>query len=194
MHVGGRHRCAEKVIRVDGELHFFANGGETLRALHADFELRLLVFRNFKIAARFRFAERRRDVIGAQRRFVSDVQLAAETAAGGKRQLLLENFAVVWIFDRDVDRFAVDEFVTVASPVSQNAFEENLLRRPVDRTIGVDVTGQLLAGERVVFAAFAAEIERLDIGDHEVVPVVRHDQIGVLRRGRGIDVFRGLIG
>ncbi len=145
MHVCVRHWGTEKVIRADGELHFFADGGEILRALHADFELRLLVFLNFKIAARLRFADRGRDVIAPQRRFVGDVEVAAETAARGKRQLLFKDFAVVWIFDRNVDRFAIDEFVAVAPPVPQNTFEENLLRWPVDRPIGVDVTSQIIA-------------------------------------------------
>ena len=163
MHVGIGDRGAEEIIGGDRELHFFTDGGKVFRAFDRHFEFRLLVFLNFEVATRFCVANAGGDVIATQRRFISDIQVAAECAARGKRQILLENFPVVRIFDNDVDGFFVEQLITIASPLPEDAFEIDFLRRSIDGTIGVDVTGQVLAGKNVILAAFAAEVERLDV-------------------------------
>ena len=84
MHVSIRDWCAEEVIRVHSEANLFANGSKFLRTFDGDFEFRLFVFLNFEITAGFRFADRRGDVVATKRRFVSDIQFAAERAARGK--------------------------------------------------------------------------------------------------------------
>ena len=81
MNVGICHRRAEEIIGGDRELHLLADGGKLFRAFDRYFEFRLLVFLNFEVATRFRVANRGRDVVVAERRFVGEVYVAAETAA-----------------------------------------------------------------------------------------------------------------
>ena len=64
----------------------------------------------------------------------------------------------------------------------QDAFEIDFLRRAIDWTIGVDVAGDVLARESIVFAALTAEIERFNVGNDEVVALARHDQVCALIR------------
>ena len=73
VNVGVSDRRAEKVIRVDRKLNFLADGGKLLRRLNGDFELGFLVFLNLEIATGADFANRRSDVVAAERRFVTYV-------------------------------------------------------------------------------------------------------------------------
>ena len=149
-----------------------------LKRFDRHFVLGLFMFLNFEVAARRCFTNLRRDVVATQRRFVGDINFAAERTAGRQRQFFLENLSAVRIFDRNSDSFFVEQLVTFASPLSQDAFEVNLLRRSIDGPVGVDVARQVLARKQVHVAAFATEIE-VDVRDDKVVAVTRHNQIRV---------------
>ena len=81
MYVGVGNRRAEEIIGRDRELYFLADGGKVFRAFDRHFEFRFLVFLNLEIASRFRVANRGRDVVVAERHFIGEVYVAAETAA-----------------------------------------------------------------------------------------------------------------
>src|SRR6185369_12495097 len=132
-----------------------------------------------KVTAGLGVADGRGNVVAAERRLIADIKFAAERPAGRKRQVLLVDFAVVGIFDSDVDGLTLEQLITFASPLSQDTFEIDLLRRTIDRTIGVDIAGEIFAREHVVFAALAAEVKRVDVGNDEVVALARHDQISI---------------
>src|SRR5438874_5816171 len=108
MHFGVRHWRAKKVIRANGEANFLANSGELFRTFDGDFEFRFFVFLYFEVATGFCVTDGGRDVVAAERRLLRKIKLTTEGAAIGECQILFEDLAVVWIFDRHADGLAVE--------------------------------------------------------------------------------------
>ena len=132
LHIGIRNRRAEEIVCVNGELNFLADGRKVLRAFHRHLEFGFFVFLHFEITCGLGFADGRGDVVIAQRRLVAQIQFTAKGAARGQRQFLFEYFAVIGIFDRKVHALAVEQLITVAPPLAQDAFEINFLCRAVN--------------------------------------------------------------
>src|ERR1043166_7659792 len=159
MHFGMRDRCAKEIIRVDVEADLFAYGSEFLWTFHRDFKFRLLVFLNVEIATRLRFTDGSGNVVAAERSFVAEIDLATKGAAIRQRQVLFKQLSVTRVFDHHVNGLAVEQFVAAAGPLTQDAFKEDGLGWSVNRPVGVDVAGQFVARQDVVFTAITTEVK-----------------------------------
>ena len=169
-----------------------ACGDKLLRRRHCHFIFGFLVLHHLEVAARRLLADVRGDVVTAKRRVFADVQVAAKRAARRERQVFLIDLIAVAIFDGDVHGRA-NQLITFLGQLSQDAFEIDLLRGAIDGAIRVDETLEVLiiAAALFIAATAAVEVERIEIGDGEVLALARHDEIRRLLLRAVLFIVRG---